>query len=100
MGDYVAAYTLYSSVRPFGSSTIIATMDKTGPKLYMVEPSGLYWVRRTIICVMEIRQKRKNKMQFFVDDNSDTHIGSLVGCHCSCNIGLPWNSHRKGSPGG
>ncbi|KAF9918147.1 hypothetical protein BX616_010101 [Lobosporangium transversale] len=43
VGDYVAAYTLYSSVRPFGSSTIIATMDNTGPKLYMVEPSGLYW---------------------------------------------------------
>ena len=43
MGDYVAAYTLYSSVRPFGSSTIIATVDSTGPKLYMVEPSGLYW---------------------------------------------------------
>lgn len=45
VGDYVAAYTLYSSVRPFGSSTIIAAMDSTGPKLYMVEPSGLYWVR-------------------------------------------------------
>ncbi|KAK3817171.1 MAG: nucleophile aminohydrolase [Linnemannia gamsii] len=43
VGDYVAAYTLYSSVRPFGSSTIIAAMDSTGPKLYMVEPSGLYW---------------------------------------------------------
>ncbi|KAF8979746.1 hypothetical protein CPC16_012186 [Podila verticillata] len=43
IGNYIAAYTLYSSVRPFGSSTIIATMDTTGPKLYMVEPSGLYW---------------------------------------------------------
>ncbi|KAG0212044.1 hypothetical protein BGX28_006942 [Mortierella sp. GBA30] len=43
VGDYIAAYTLYSSVRPFGCSTIIATMDNTGPKMYMVEPSGLYW---------------------------------------------------------
>ncbi|KAF9581812.1 hypothetical protein BGW38_001041, partial [Lunasporangiospora selenospora] len=43
IGDYVAAYTLYSSVRPFGCSTLIATMDNTGPKLYMVEPSGLFW---------------------------------------------------------
>ncbi|KAG0228702.1 hypothetical protein BGW42_002027 [Actinomortierella wolfii] len=43
VGDYIAAYTLYSSVRPFGVSTVIGAMDKTGPKLYMIEPSGLYW---------------------------------------------------------
>jgi len=43
IGQYVTAYTLYSSVRPFGSSTIIAAMDHNGPQLYMVEPSGVYW---------------------------------------------------------
>ncbi len=66
------AYTLYQSVRPFGVTAIIGGWDteseigvdgqvgrgpsagaggkiegvkKGGPGLYMVEPSGLYWVR-------------------------------------------------------
>jgi 20S proteasome subunit alpha 7 len=70
MGGYLQAYTLYSSVRPFGITAIVAGWDselelpvdgqvgsgpsigsggKTegkkygGPGLYMIEPSGLYW---------------------------------------------------------
>lgn len=44
IGMYVQAYTLYSSVRPFAASVIVASMDQyDGPQLYMVEPSGLYW---------------------------------------------------------
>ncbi|POS86843.1 proteasome component C1 [Erysiphe pulchra] len=70
MGQYLQAYTLYSSVRPFGITAIIAGWDseseipvdsevgsgpdtgsggkaegKTygGPGLYMIEPSGSYW---------------------------------------------------------
>lgn len=66
------AYTLYQSVRPFGVTAIIGGWDseaeigvdgqvgtgpsagaggkvegvkKGGPRLYMIEPSGLYWVR-------------------------------------------------------
>ena len=71
LGGYVQAYTLYSSVRPFGITGIVGGWDseeeipvdgqagsgpKTGsggkvegaigggPGLYMIEPSGLYWV--------------------------------------------------------
>ena len=73
MGGYVQAYTLYSSVRPFGVTAILAGWDteaevgvdgqvgsgplsgaggkfqdeavkRGGPGLYMIEPSGLYWV--------------------------------------------------------
>lgn len=71
LGSYVQAFTLYSSVRPFGVTSIIGGWDseaehavdgqvgggpksgaggkvkdaKTGgPGLYMIEPSGLYWV--------------------------------------------------------
>jgi len=73
LGGYVQAYTLYSSVRPFGVSAILAGWDseadtgvdgqvgsgpatgaggklddqsikRGGPSLYMIEPSGLYWV--------------------------------------------------------
>lgn len=41
---FVQAYTLYSSVRPFGSSAILGVYGKHGPELFMVEPSGVYWV--------------------------------------------------------
>ncbi|KAJ3041413.1 hypothetical protein HDV00_009393 [Rhizophlyctis rosea] len=40
---YVQAFTLYSSVRPFGISAILGTVDRDGPALYMVEPSGVYY---------------------------------------------------------
>jgi 20S proteasome subunit alpha 7 len=70
MGGYLQAYTLYSSVRPFGITAIVAGWDSElelpvdgevgsgpsigaggkvdgkkygGPGLYMIEPSGLYW---------------------------------------------------------
>ncbi|KAL8908843.1 MAG: hypothetical protein Q9207_000569 [Kuettlingeria erythrocarpa] len=70
VGSYVQAYTLYSSVRPFGVTSILAGWDSEaaspvdgqvgsgpkeggggkskgtkygGPGLYMIEPSGLYW---------------------------------------------------------
>ena len=72
LGSYVQAYTLYSSVRPFGITAIVGGWDsdsetavdgevgfgpsigaggkaegarKGGPGLYMIEPSGLFWVR-------------------------------------------------------
>ncbi|OCH90688.1 20S proteasome subunit [Obba rivulosa] len=41
LGMYVQTYTLYSSVRPFGCSTILGACDKTGPTLYIIEPSGV-----------------------------------------------------------
>lgn len=70
LGGYLQAYTLYSSVRPFGITAIVGGFDSEleapvdgevgngpscgaggknkdkkhgGPFLYMIEPSGLYW---------------------------------------------------------
>jgi len=43
LGLYVQAYTLYSSVRPFGISTILGAVDKDGPSLFVVEPSGVFY---------------------------------------------------------
>ncbi|KAA8897202.1 nucleophile aminohydrolase [Sphaerosporella brunnea] len=44
MGQYTQAYTLYSSVRPFGVTCIIGGVDEeAGPSLWMVEPSGVGW---------------------------------------------------------
>jgi 20S proteasome subunit alpha 7 len=44
IGNYIQTFTLYSSVRPFGCSTLIGVYDHEGPQLYMVEPSGVCWV--------------------------------------------------------
>lgn len=104
LGGYVQAYTLYSSVRPFGVTAIIGGWDskselpvdgqvgtgptsgaggkitdddkeekisRGGPKLYMIEPSGLYWVRRLITALK----------------------GFLI------RIGVLWRSHRQGKTG-
>ncbi|KZS97898.1 20S proteasome subunit [Sistotremastrum niveocremeum HHB9708] len=43
VGQYVQAYTLYSSVRPFGVSAILGGVDKDGPALFVVEPSGVFY---------------------------------------------------------
>jgi 20S proteasome subunit alpha 7 len=45
LGLYVQVYTLYSSVRPFGCSTILGGIDKDGPSIYVIEPSGVFYVR-------------------------------------------------------
>lgn len=44
LGLYVQAYTLYSSVRPFGISAILGSVDKSGPVLHVIEPSGIFYV--------------------------------------------------------
>ncbi|KAH8106096.1 20S proteasome subunit [Cristinia sonorae] len=38
---YVQVYTLHSSVRPFGCSTILGGIDESGPGLFVIEPSGV-----------------------------------------------------------
>ncbi|KAF5393938.1 hypothetical protein D9757_000164 [Collybiopsis confluens] len=43
LGSYVQVYTLYSSVRPFGISTIIGGVDQDGPSLFIIEPSGVFF---------------------------------------------------------
>lgn len=43
LSGYVQAYTCYGSVRPFGVSSLVAGVDKTGPRLFCVEPSGVFY---------------------------------------------------------
>jgi 20S proteasome subunit alpha 7 len=47
LGLYTQVYTLYSSVRPFGISTIVGGIDESGPSLYVIEPSGVFFVSPT-----------------------------------------------------
>ncbi|KAG1183571.1 hypothetical protein G6F35_015310 [Rhizopus arrhizus] len=44
LGEIFIDNLFQESVRPFGTSTIVATMtEKEQPSLYMIEPSGVYW---------------------------------------------------------
>lgn len=47
MGQFVHYYTLYGSIRPFGTAIMLAGYDADEKKasLYMVEPSGVTYVR-------------------------------------------------------
>ncbi|XP_796247.2 proteasome subunit alpha type-3 [Strongylocentrotus purpuratus] len=40
---YAHAYTLYSAIRPFGSSVLLGSYEKDTPGLYMIDPSGVSW---------------------------------------------------------
>ena len=50
LGSFVAQHTLYAYYRPFGAASIVGGVDEDGPQLYMIEPSGLYWVSSQITC--------------------------------------------------
>ena len=41
---YVHAYTLYSSIRPFGVAMILGSFEEKGPQMYLIDPSGVSWV--------------------------------------------------------
>ncbi|KAJ8309590.1 hypothetical protein KUTeg_014464 [Tegillarca granosa] len=45
VSGYIHAHTLYSSVRPFGVSCILGSYDDEGPVMYMIDPSGVSWMR-------------------------------------------------------
>lgn len=45
ISSFIHAYTLYSAVRPFGVTIILASYsEETGPQMYMIEPSGSSYV--------------------------------------------------------
>ena len=59
---YLNAYTLYNSVRPFGSSEIIASYNKDdGYNMYMLEPSGNYY---GYTCCTSGKGRQTTKAQF------------------------------------
>jgi len=41
LSAYMQAFTLYGYMRPFGVSVLLGGIDKNGPQLYMLEPSGV-----------------------------------------------------------
>ena len=51
LGSFVAQHTLYAYYRPFGATSIVGGVDEDGPQLYMIEPSGLYWVLKPSVSI-------------------------------------------------
>ena len=47
LSSFVQMYTLSGGARPFGVATLLAGYDKRGPRLYLIEPSGVSLVSRT-----------------------------------------------------
>lgn len=43
VADIEQAYTQYGGIRPFGVSFLIGGVNKEGPKLFVTEPSGIYF---------------------------------------------------------
>ncbi|MEM0274770.1 MAG: archaeal proteasome endopeptidase complex subunit alpha [Nitrososphaerota archaeon] len=41
IGDIMQLYTQHAGVRPFGTAILFGGVDKTGPRLFYTEPSGL-----------------------------------------------------------
>lgn len=41
VGDIMQMYTQHAGVRPFGAALLIGGVDKTGPRVFYTEPSGL-----------------------------------------------------------
>lgn len=62
VASYVHVFNLYWYVRPFGTSTLLATYDKDGPQLYLVEPSGTLH-RYYGTAVGKGRQAAKNEIE-------------------------------------
>ncbi|KAG1670975.1 hypothetical protein FOA52_014364 [Chlamydomonas sp. UWO 241] len=40
VASYVHMFNLYWAFRPYGATTLLATYDKNGPALHMIDPSG------------------------------------------------------------
>jgi len=62
ISNYIQYFTLHDSVRPFGSSVVISSYDKSGPGLYMVEPSGISYGYHAV-SVGQAKQVAKTELE-------------------------------------
>lgn len=71
MAQFVAAHTLYNSVRPFGVTAIFGGIDSDGPHLYMLEPSGTCWGYKGA-ATGKGRQTAKAELEKILDRTEET----------------------------
>lgn len=49
---YMHAHTLYGAIRPFGVSVMLASCEDGEPKLFTIDPSGVYFVSHCIFYLL------------------------------------------------
>jgi proteasome alpha subunit len=78
IADQQQLYTQYGGARPYGVALLIAGVDETGPKLFMTEPSGIFFEYKATS--MGEGSVIANK---FINDNykedMDIHAGIKLG---------------------
>ncbi|WWD22861.1 hypothetical protein CI109_107356 [Kwoniella shandongensis] len=77
LSAFLQAYTCYGSVRPFGLSTLLGGVDKTGPKLFCIEPSGVYYGYRAC-AVGKGKALAKTELEKIVSKEADGQPGISV----------------------
>nr|AAB82572.1 20S proteasome alpha7 subunit [Drosophila melanogaster] len=78
VAGYVHAYTLYSAVRPFGLSIILASWDEVeGPQLYKIEPSGSSF--GYFACASKAKQLAKTEMEKLKTDMRTDELVESAG---------------------
>jgi len=83
IGDLAQIYTQHAGVRPFGAGLLIGGVDKKGPSLYLVDPSGMYleylaWsIGRGAEKVREYLEKKYSK-EMKLEDAIQLAVSSLV----------------------
>ena len=73
---YMHAYTLYSSIRPFGAGLMLGSIEPNGPKLLVVDPSGVHNVRNS--CSILISNQLL-KFRYFYILNLKGYFGCAMG---------------------
>jgi proteasome alpha subunit len=82
IGDTMQLYTQNGGVRPFGLSIIFAGVDKRGPQVLQVDPSGAYWKYKAVAigagsdAVKEILEK-EYRPNFKIEEAVEIAVGSL-----------------------
>ncbi|WWC85512.1 uncharacterized protein L201_000376 [Kwoniella dendrophila CBS 6074] len=80
---YLQAYTCYGSVRPFGLSSIIGGVDKTGSKLFCIEPSGVYYGYRAV-AVGKGKALAKTELEKIVNKDLESQQSGNVESSLTC----------------
>lgn len=78
IGDIMEMYTRYSGVRPFGVSLIIGGYDDTQPKLYALDPSGIYYQYKAVV-IGEGEEKITKSLEEKYDENISLEDGIKLG---------------------
>lgn len=72
ISSFVHMNTIYSWVRPYGVSTLVASYEEDKPSLYMIDPSGTSWGYHGVAVGKE-SQAAKNELTKIDFDQLDMH---------------------------